>query len=642
MVYDDEREIDFEEGVDKIIKIKSTEFEDIWDDLYLGYKCKDYQDVEVEVSGDDVDSKYSDDAELSIDGKEFETVKMTPEEPDIDDEIKIYVEDRHGDPLEYAYIRIYNLGDDDEWDEDDKYHYERTDVDGEAIFTLKDEFEQVIGKYIIVVVESKSGGDYCRWTRTFTVKRKLTISEIPADIRAGEEIKVRVVDSNNNSVAYADVTISGAGGFRITDSTDTNGYAYLTVNNTGSFSMVATKEGYEDSDIKNFDVKPRSGLNIEIKPEDKIVNNEITIGVTSNGKAIENADVKIKKPDGTFESTKKTSSNGEVKYIPNIVGVYEVEVSKETYEKTTKKFIALNKFTVTIPDYALINENIPIIVNDQSGKPVRNAIISINGKSVGNTDINGKKSFKIDKVGKYTIGVTKDGFKEFSKEIIVKGILSVELSKKEINLGEKIKISVKDINNKSIEADITIDRPDGKKVKKKGIEYIFRPEIAGDYKVVISREGYSSSTLTFKVLPYRVDIKADVVDDYLVITVKRNGTGVENLSISVVTPKSEELIMYTDDKGTARLDLDDLNERGNFTISVADVNYESDIIVRDIEAWGGLDLLSIFLIILILLIIILSIGIVFVYIRGKGIGTSKVEKPKTTLKRSKKNRLSKV
>ncbi|MEA1924343.1 MAG: hypothetical protein U9M95_00580, partial [Candidatus Altiarchaeota archaeon] len=156
-----ENNVDLEKDVDYTISLDEGDFESIWDNLFLGYDCGDHE-IEVKVYDDVDDEQYTVDLEIS--GDEFGTVTITPESPGVDEEITVYVKDDDGDEMDRAYIKIFHLGDDEVWDEDDEDNYERTEYDGEAAFTLEDEFDPAIGRYLFIIVESNSGGSYCRET----------------------------------------------------------------------------------------------------------------------------------------------------------------------------------------------------------------------------------------------------------------------------------------------------------------------------------------------------------------------------------------------------------------------------------------------------------------------------------------------
>ncbi|OYT27507.1 MAG: hypothetical protein B6U97_01365 [Candidatus Altiarchaeales archaeon ex4484_96] len=617
--------VDLVEDEECTIELDDGDFDDIWKDLFLGYDCGSH-DIKVRIY-DEV-KEETDSVDLEIEGDEFKRVAFDPEEPSVDEEITIYVEDEDGDGLDRAYIRIYNLGDDESWDEDDEDSYERTDYGGEATFTLEDDFDPAIGRYLFIIVESISGGSYCRVTKELSMKKELVIDGLPSEAKAGDEIELQVLDSNNNPIAYADVTVSGSG-FSDTKSTNADGYVYFTLTETGSFSVVATKTDYEDSVIKHFEIKPRSDLDIDIKPDDALVGVKLTITISSKGNEVEDAEVKIKKPDGSFESTKRTSSDGEIEYTPQTVGVYEIEVTKSGYQKTTKKHTVLNEFDVSLSAQVLINEENTITVKDHRGNNVAEAIISVKGTKVAETDSSGKASFIIESAGTYTIGVSKEGFKDYSVDVKAEGSLSVEVSETKIDLDDYVTIYVKDMKDQPIEAELTILTPNGTSTIETSSEMEYTPDTAGKYEVTARKKGYSPSTTEFSVSPYMVTLSSEVVGNYLVVTATRNKEPLSNITVSVTPPESESFFMYTDVNGNAKLDLAQLGEKGNFTISLDEVNYESEIIVKEVTGWGGIDLINLIMWVLLAAIVILAAAVVLVYLKGKGKPGERKEKALT-------------
>ncbi|MCK4491621.1 MAG: hypothetical protein KAU03_03295, partial [Candidatus Altiarchaeales archaeon] len=165
VVYDDTVEnIDLEENTDyEYITINSEDFDYKykWARNFMGYDCGDHT-VEVEVSGDV--SKESSDDDIEIDDDHvFDTVEITPENPGLEDEIIIYVEDDDGGELEDAYVRITYLGDEEDsvWEKNDDYWRDETDNDGEVEVTLSDEFDDdAFGRYQIDVLEVNGGSGW--------------------------------------------------------------------------------------------------------------------------------------------------------------------------------------------------------------------------------------------------------------------------------------------------------------------------------------------------------------------------------------------------------------------------------------------------------------------------------------------------
>ncbi|HIE34073.1 MAG TPA: carboxypeptidase regulatory-like domain-containing protein [Candidatus Altiarchaeales archaeon] len=628
IVHSDVEHEDIPQNTSKVISISSNKFvvdnDNIWGEYGLwGYKCGTHT-IKVSIAGD-VNTK-SDTTDLKIDGDEI-FVGIDPEKPTPGKEIEINVENTLGNKLDNANVRLTYLGENNEWDTEDIFREIKTD-DGVAKFdALGDDFRfrnNPYGKYQLSVWTR----DYCLYTTTFWVTNKLQIDEIqPREPFAGDEITVRVVDTDKNPVEGVRVTISGpsiSGG--VTYKTDSEGIARFILTETGNFNIIATKEDYEDSNIEDIIIRLKKAVDVEIRPGRVMVGRDITISVRSEGKGLNNATVIIRDPDDRiYEFT--TSTDGEVRYKPNISGAYNVEIRKLSYETTTIDFIAKNFFNVSLPENIEIDKEINLIVADQNGNSVDNALISISGTSIsGNTDDEGRFVFMLHSAGNYTLSIEKDGFETYTKSIIIYGRLTIRASLERISLRESSEISVLDEkSNNRVKATITISGPDNYLKVVNGDSYLFKPDIAGRYSVTASGQFYESAELELIVDPYIVDLDVKLVDEDIVVEVSRNRTPIENVSILIITPDGDERHVTTNQVGIARLSLQELNQTGLFKIMITEENYKSDVVILDTEG-SNFESFTIILIILVLLtIMVLVVGVVF-YLSHKGSGIGKQKK----------------
>ncbi len=619
LVHEDVEHEDIPQNSSKTITISSTRFNtedgDVWEKSLLGYDC-DEKIVEVKLSGD---VSGSDEATLDIDGREL-YVGMEPDNPTPGSEIVVEVEDDNGDLLDNIYVRITHLGDDEEWDMDDVLRRDDTD-DGKVTFSPLNEDIRFkgnpYGKYQLDVWDD----NYCLFSDTFEVTNKLKIAEIPENPYAGEEIRVKILDIDDNKVENVGFTVSGSSGLVGTYKSDSNGYVKFTINEAGSYTVIASKTGYEDSEIITINVKIKEGMDIDIEPIKQAISKDVVITITSGGNPLGGAEVTIKRPDGETDVL-STSSAGKVIYKPTLPGTYDVTVKKTAYETTTSSFKAMNFFDITIPENPKLHEEISVMVKNQDGDPVEDASVALIGTDItGLTSSEGRFIFILEKTGEYTLTIKKEGYEEFSKEISIYGELQLRVAPEILDLEDSVTIEVLDENGQRIEANIQIIKPDGEQETIVKNSHTFIVKLAGRYDITASKDYYAPSSSSFTVNPYPLDLDVWLSGKDLMVKATSDGGIVQNISISVLTPNGDEIPITTDESGIAKLDLKELNQTGTFVVSSVDRNFEEKTITKEIKGLGG-GLMPLLLIAIVIIILLILVSFIF-YIshkKGKSIG----------------------
>lgn len=630
--HDIERDVDIPENSSKIVTIESDDFkteddERIWQEALMAYKCGS-TDIRVTVSGD-VESD-SDSETLDIEGEKL-YVGMEPENPTSGSSIDVTVEDKDGDLLDNIYVRIVQL-EDNKWDVGDVEREKKTN-NGITTFDQLDEDlrfkEDPYGKYQLDAWED----DYCLYSKTFEISNKLRITEFPENPYTGEEIKVKILDKEDNRVEGARVAISGASGLVGTYNSDSSGYAEFSIKNTGTYTLLATKTGYEDSDPVSITVRDRKGMDVKIEPIKQAIGRDVLITVSSNENPIEGAEITIKKPDGSKDSL-SASSAGKVIYKPGMAGVYDITVKKEGYETTTSSFTAMNFFNVSVPGELKLHEEITILLEDQNGKSVGGASVDVVGSTIGGTtDSMGRFTFMLEKAGEYVLSIKKVGFEDFSKKMMVYGSLRVDINPEVADLGDSIRITVSDEKGVSIEANMAIKKPDGKVEDIRGSSHTLVSILAGSYNVTASKDYYTSSTAGFVVNPYPLELNVWLSGSDLMVKATKNNDPIGNVSISVLTPDGKEVLLRTDDRGIARFDTKEVNQTGTFTISSVDLNYEKKTITKEMNGAGS-GLLPLILLVVVIVFSALLIFFIF-YVSHKKSKSSALPEKKTKKPRGK-------
>jgi len=396
LVYDRGEYIDTNELEDYELIVSSDRFLDVWDDTFMGYECKT-SEVKVEAYGEVPNN--IDTAELKIEGvKWFDEARVIPPDPDKNDLIFIYVEDwvnesdiddfkEGADPLEDAYVKIINLEENQLWDKRDDFDGFRTDDDGFVRLTISKQREfraNPYGKYLVLILEKKSGndyGEYCRFQHSFIVGHYINISIEPDNPKEGEPFKVKVMDDENVSVPFVLLTVSGPQGMVLQTTTDENGETTLVINGSGIHSINALREGCEEcanSVSKWFEVRGRGKLELDVNPKKVILGDNVVMVVSNDkGKNIDKANVTVVLPNGTSVGADKTNRYGFSSYTPKEAGVYNIIVKKTTYRKVTESFRAFNFFQMDAHQEIQTGKKQRITVRNQMNEPVSETHVSI-------------------------------------------------------------------------------------------------------------------------------------------------------------------------------------------------------------------------------------------------------------------------
>lgn len=363
-VYLDEAySITFEDGVDKVITFDSGDFpgpdldHDYYNENLMNYQC-DTLEIEVRVTGSDLDVDVEDTDDLAIgDDAEDLSFDMDPSEPTLAEEVTVHVQDDSGDDLDDASVKVTWIDDPDgdedgEWDSDDGEWEDETDTDGEAFFTIEDEFDgEAEGEFQIDVY--KDG--FCLARDTFDISNELLVEVTPSNVEAGESFTICVTDGAGQDINNAEVYVSGPG-YAKRYYTRSDGCTSLSINTVGTYSFSVSESGYET----NTDAQV-------------IVERRATTSTTSA-------------PPTTTSSIRLTTS---------------------TIAEPTDKELVIS-FTPTDPTE---DEAVAITTEDAAGDPVEGVSVTVSPEEVsGTTDAEGIYTFTPSTAGMHQITAEKEGY----------------------------------------------------------------------------------------------------------------------------------------------------------------------------------------------------------------------------------------
>jgi uncharacterized GH25 family protein len=584
--------------------ISSNSFNDEWNYNLAKYECKGSMEVEARISGD-VDSDKNT-AQLTIEEKKSDyslRVSLTPDQPILDESLAIKVTDDGGDEVASANVKITELGSDDEWDKSDDNWKDKTDSDGEVTVILSKKLgSDAKGKFQLDAY--KDG--YCKETITFEISKKLILTgPEPAKPQVGKSFAIKVTTEGGSTLRFVVVIVS-PGLHKATS--DADGLAKFTINTAGTYTASAATTGYDDANPISFTVQDKPTLSVSLSSTTPKLGDTVSITVTSEGSVISGATVKVTLPDGT-ERSYTTSGSGTTSYVVQNPGYHTVDAIKSDYGSGTAGFTVANTLNIIIPDLTgkEAGDDVSITIQDNSGKPVYGASVSLVGTDVGGiTDSSGVFTFKMPKTGSYTLRVTKEGYNAKDSPLKSSGRLSVKVSTPKAEIGERVKITIYDEETGlKVMGEIQVTKLDGTRTTVTKDEYDYVPQEAGVHNITVSKENYASASETLEVTPKSIVFDLEIEGDTLKITASSGGNPTANVTLKVTTPSGAEKEVVTDKDGVALLKAD---EAGEYSVSTKDASFESGEVKVTKKGLASL-LWWIILALLVILFLILIIGV---------------------------------
>ncbi|MFC2154791.1 collagen binding domain-containing protein, partial [Candidatus Altiarchaeota archaeon] len=552
-----------------------------------------------------------DDDNLEIDGEDLE-VELNPEYAGISDEITAYVEDEDGDEFNSVSVKVTQLGSDNEWEEDDEYLKRTTNRDGELTFVIEDErdFEDdPEGSYQVDVWKR----DYCKQTFTLNIGNDVEVAgPEPANPVVGEEFSFRFVNSEGEGVQGV-MAVINTGTQLMRQESDSEGYARFTSEKSGSFEVVLSGRGLEET-IVRVTVQEKGAPRITISPNEPEVGDEVKVTVVADGGALASSSVKVTLPDKTT-STYSTNSNGEVSFQASEKGEYLVEVDEELYRKASKKFTVnevLEGLRVSLnPETPSLGDEVEVIVEDSTGNVVSGVKIEVSGveASSGQTDQYGIYLFTVSKLGVYEVKASKQGYQTKTSKIELKEKLNLHLSLEDVSAGDELEVTVLDILGHEVSATIILKHGEDVVAKQTGSKAVFTPQFPGEHTIEAVKDGFAKAEETISVGPRPLDVSYDFSEeDKLEITISSRDEVIAGITLTVTTPDGLETELTTDDYGRANVDALD---PGEYLIRVASENFQETEVTAEKTSsnYGWLILAA-----LSLMIVILALTIAVVYL----------------------------
>lgn len=615
---DENYEINFVEDIDKTVDIDSDDFpgpdldSDFWEDNLMDYMCGEHT-VTVLLSGSDLDDDLEDSEEFEIDGREL-FVSLDPEEPLIDDDLTVTATDDDGDEVRSATVKVTWIDDPDvdvdgEWDgEDDKWTGGRTDSDGEEEFDIESKFDDdSFGRYQIDVYEE----DYCLVRKTIDVTNKLNVTVSNKKPQAGDSVNICVRDAGGTLQFGANLYVyKRGGGYSKTLTTQASGCRQFTLTDSGTYSVSATKSGYQENVDNEITVGEKEKLEVTPSVTPAATGTEITFTVRSESGPVEGVEVSVNKEGGSQTVLPdKTGAGGTVSYTAGDSGTYTVTAEHENYESATNTFTVENSFMVSAPSQPIpIGQTASITVKNSMGDPVEAADVKvIEAEATGKTDALGGFSFTVTEAGEYLVVVEKQDYAAKTVTLQGEGQLKAVAEKQTVEVGDTSKITVTDSGGIKKVAEITVTKPSGKKLTASGQEYDFKGDEIGSYSISASKRFFKGAQTSIEVVPRDLEINVDVDSELLKINATSHGETVPNLPLTVMMPNGSIISVDTNEFGIALLSM---GESGNYTINSADEGYlrVSKVVVNQAGGFTGFIVKIVAALVVVLALIVLILG----------------------------------
>ena len=581
-VHSEDVEIDLEGGKDYELGdftdfssryFKNEDGEDVWGKNLMGYTCNSKHKMTVKLSGGVTNIEKT--VNFKISGEEFYRVTVEPAKPSANDDIKIKVKDKNGNDMKGANVRLTWLDDtrgirSGEWDKDDLSRESTTDRYGEVEFNIAKDFgSKATGAFQLDVWDD----DYCLERSTFTISNELKITTTPESATAGQDVKICVTDANGGKITSPGIYVYAVGGgYSRNFVGDTNGCTTTSFTTPASYSITATKSGYDES-YGTLIVTEKPLLTVTPSKTTSEPNEELTLTVRSIGQPVSGATITASKVGGSQEILSlKTDTNGRITYTPKEPGSYTLTAEKTGYNSGTTNIRVEDSFKITAPQNAVqVGDPVEITVKDMKNNPVAQAAVRITQAGVdGLTDANGAYTFTPKTPGAYQIIVEKTGFTVKTANIEAHGNLNIIVQPAEIDVGGKSTITVTDLEGIKQVAQVKVTDPQGQAQTSSGATIDVTASTVGTYEIAVSKQYYQDASAQLTVKPRPLTVKTEVVDKNLVLNAASAGSPVPDLDIEVTLPDATKVTVKTNSNGIATIDA---SQPGTYLISIAEGEY---------------------------------------------------------------------
>jgi len=326
--------------------------------------------------------------------------------------------------------------------------------------------------------------------------------------------------------------------------------------------------------------------------------------------------------NGENLNTHKTSDyDGKVKFTITNPGSYEITAEKTGYRPGKKTFTVLKKLKITFePKNPKIYDNVQIKLLDENDSPVDGTITIDN---IPHSTQAGYITYNFTKFVSYKIIGKSQNFADVEVNLKPLKILSLNINKaenEEFSVGENLEVTLEGdrlsttkIEIKNLDTNTTTSATISTK------NYTLQLLSPGNYEITATAPGFGDVRKTFSVrhLTMEMNAKYDEKNKKILINVTSNGKGLENVTISVKTPKN--LVGQYTTNTSGQIIFDAICEEGNYTITAEKIHYETRQQIVEVKKQGfdfGV-ILPVAIIIIVLLVVLLVVALLYLILKKK-------------------------
>jgi len=293
---------------------------------------------------------------------------------------------------------------------------ESTAVFIRGIFQISDEYEEII-----------TGDNYGEMEVT-------TVSSTKIEMRNEDSISLSGGD---------EIEIMGEIKFKVADSGDVRYYPFVEIS-----------------------TEPADSLDVEVDPEVVSEGDKITVTVTSRGSLVNGATVK----SGSIVLG-TTDDEGEVDYTFHADGDYTITAEKDGYTNGEASLEVISpddesrKMSIEFSPEVIYEGNLVTftVVKSIGGDALEDVDVTIDGKSIGDTDSDGVVTDVLREIGMHKITAEKEGFLEAELNIEVKELeakfefSNLVVTPLEVKTGKDVKVKLDAVNNGKAAGSYTVE-----------------------------------------------------------------------------------------------------------------------------------------------------------------------------------------
>lgn len=387
------------------------------------------------------------------------------------------------------------------------------------------------------------------------------------------------VDSETtNPLMGAEIVLYDSnGGVYKTFETDDSGQIYDEEIEAGSYTAVITMADYEDQTISlNIEDNGFFAQTIYMEKVQEFSTLTVIVSDDKNTPLI-NAPVYLRDEMGNIVQRGYTDNEGILILRDILFGNYTLSVEVYGYKSSGRieTIIDSEEEVATIKLSPITTGSVSISVVDEDGYFIPNTVVSIDGPNSYHAELTtnaiGMAMISDLEAGEYTFSVKADGYVEYSQTVAIEANKTnfVDIILEEIDIGSA-EITVTDEDGNALSGATVILSDNTLTTDENGVVR-FDDLLAGEYSMVVSKDGYDSKTIQFVVekdstTKVKLALNKTITTGNIKLTVSNeNGKALKDVSVTI-----GENSFMTDENG--QVVVNDL-EAGDYVVKMSKDGY---------------------------------------------------------------------